>query len=378
MGFVLWYLMRMEPFTSLHIWLQDGKFDKPDRLFESVQKTWKSCSSNPADVKELVPEWYTTPEMFLNVNKFDFGSTQAGSKIDDIELPPWAKNAYDFVAKNREALESEYVSQNLHKWIDLIWGYKQRPPHAVDACNVFFHLTYSGAVDLKALKETDPQLYQKTTDQIDNFGQIPKQLFLKPHPCRQSLEEVNVDIWPIASTPVSILGCHTTLKGQITPAGYLSASYQMKKPKAIYSLGGYQVSNRPLIFVTCAWAMEKIITVDATQLLGLHGWQALKPHSRPLSYMFDLDEPSSRLLADTSLSLVAESSERTNPSNSTSILWPFASKLNKLRKVGVPFAYQKLATTYAASVSTRSMFGNGASVVESAASYERRENLRAK
>jgi hypothetical protein len=33
MGFVLWYLIRLEPFTSLHIWLQDGKFDKTDRSF---------------------------------------------------------------------------------------------------------------------------------------------------------------------------------------------------------------------------------------------------------------------------------------------------------------------------------------------------------
>ena len=35
-GFVLWYMMRLEPYTSLHIYLQDGKFDRPDRLFDSV------------------------------------------------------------------------------------------------------------------------------------------------------------------------------------------------------------------------------------------------------------------------------------------------------------------------------------------------------
>ena len=34
-GVVLHYLLRLEPFTSLSIALQSGKFDCPDRLFSS-------------------------------------------------------------------------------------------------------------------------------------------------------------------------------------------------------------------------------------------------------------------------------------------------------------------------------------------------------
>ena len=40
-------------------------------------------------------------------------------------LPPWAKDACDFVRQHRLALESEFVSANLHHWIDLVFGYKQ-------------------------------------------------------------------------------------------------------------------------------------------------------------------------------------------------------------------------------------------------------------
>ena len=33
------------------------------------------------------------------------------------------------------------MSERLHQWIDLIFGFKQRGPEAVKAHNVFYHLT---------------------------------------------------------------------------------------------------------------------------------------------------------------------------------------------------------------------------------------------
>ena len=65
---VLWYLIRLEPFTSLHIFLQDGKFDRPDRQFWSMKNTYNGCTTNDGDVKELVPEFFTVPQMFQNGN----------------------------------------------------------------------------------------------------------------------------------------------------------------------------------------------------------------------------------------------------------------------------------------------------------------------
>jgi hypothetical protein len=58
--------------------------------------------------------------------------------IKHVKLPPWANDAVDFLRKMREALESDYVSRNLHNWIDLIFGYKQRGQAAIDAdnCNI--------------------------------------------------------------------------------------------------------------------------------------------------------------------------------------------------------------------------------------------------
>ncbi|GMH79688.1 hypothetical protein TrST_g7911 [Triparma strigata] len=183
-GYVLYYLMRLEPYSRLALALQGGRFDKADRLFRSVSSSWRSASEeNLQDVRELIPEFFYLPEFLSNSNYFDFGNTQAGVPVHDVELPPWAKgDPQKFVMINRMALESEHVSKNLHKWIDLIFGYKQRGREAVAAQNTYVHLSYEGNVDVDSI--TDPLEREATIAQIHNFGQTPSRLERKPHPSR--------------------------------------------------------------------------------------------------------------------------------------------------------------------------------------------------
>ena len=47
-----------------------------------------------------------------------------------------------------QALECDYVSAHLHEWIDLIFGYKQQGPLAVEANNVFYYYYYESNVDI--------------------------------------------------------------------------------------------------------------------------------------------------------------------------------------------------------------------------------------
>jgi hypothetical protein len=69
---------------------------------------------------------------------------QSGQPVGDVELPPWAPSPAAFLATHRAALEAPSVSANLHHWLDLVFGHKQRGRAAVDADNVFRHLTYEG------------------------------------------------------------------------------------------------------------------------------------------------------------------------------------------------------------------------------------------
>ena len=183
------YLIRIQPFVHSYLLLQGGSFDHPDRLFYSIKGAWTSAScDNMTDVRELIPEFYYLPEFLVNQNGYDFGTRQgSGGTIDTVALPPWAKgDPKIFIAKHREALESDYVSQHLHQWIDLIFGHKQRGEAALEATNVFHHLSYHGAKDLDTIN--DPVERLATIGIIHNFGQTPHQVFQRPHPAKEEVK----------------------------------------------------------------------------------------------------------------------------------------------------------------------------------------------
>ncbi|XP_071511589.1 neurobeachin-like isoform X5 [Diadema antillarum] len=184
LGFTLMWLMRLEPYTTYFLNLQGGKFDHASRTFSSMATAWKNCQRDTSDVKELIPEFYYLPEMFCNSNGYRLGNLDDGSEVNDVILPPWAKSPEDFIRINRLALESEFVSCQLHQWIDLIFGYKQRGLDAVRSTNVFYYLTYEGSIDLESID--DPVMREAIENQIRSFGQTPAQLLTEPHPPRSS------------------------------------------------------------------------------------------------------------------------------------------------------------------------------------------------
>ncbi|XP_042027460.1 protein GFS12 isoform X4 [Salvia splendens] len=102
---------------------------------------------------ECIPEFYCDPHIFNSLH----------SGMPDLAVPSWAGTSEEFVKLHRDALESNRVSLQMHKWIDITFGYKMSGEAAIAAKNVM--------------------LPASTSNVPRSTGR--RQLFSQPHPPRQ-------------------------------------------------------------------------------------------------------------------------------------------------------------------------------------------------
>ena len=265
--YITHYMTRVFPYSCIMIELQGTKFDDPNRMFFNLNNSFKSSSTNKGDVRELIPEFFYLPEMFLNGNYFNMGirTDEDGlnpSYVHNVELPTCLnleqainksiisnknsdstlsncfitkgsckslniknnnlfdnnidydlnnyselKNinvfeksinssnfnidmyynnninpprntvvervaAYKFVICHKRILESEEISSKLNKWIDLIFGNKQRGKEAENAANLFIPSSYEHNISIENM-EYEEYTYNM---RLVEFGITPKQL----------------------------------------------------------------------------------------------------------------------------------------------------------------------------------------------------------
>ena len=201
---VFLWLIRTEPFTTLHIDLQSGKFDHSSRIFSSISEAFKMASSHVNDYRELIPEFFICADFLQNRNNFDLGKIN-NIPVNDVILPNWC-NEYDdleanpFISKatkftefiyiHRKALESQITSKSLNNWIDLIFGYKQRGKAADDNDNTFDPNLYENVWENNS--QNDPSKRAVIEAFLQHCGHIPNQLFTSPHPSKEFKTRQNV------------------------------------------------------------------------------------------------------------------------------------------------------------------------------------------
>ncbi|KAL9647151.1 hypothetical protein ABK040_004867 [Willaertia magna] len=142
------YLARRKSLTELKKYVRHNYEPKeyPSSMTRMYQWTPDEC----------IPEFYSDPNIFKSKHL----------DMEDLKIPFWASTPEEFIEKHRLALESEYVSLNLHHWIDLVFGYKLSGKYAIEAKNVM-------------LKKENNDLFPS------RFGFV--QLFDEPHPPRRIL-----------------------------------------------------------------------------------------------------------------------------------------------------------------------------------------------
>ena len=178
--YVSHFLSRIFPYSYVTIEIQGENFDDPDRLFISMEKTFESTSSLKDDVRELIPEFYTLPESFLNKNNLNFAQNRTDADnnliiINDVKLPLWSgNNPINFVVKLRRFLESNYTSMNINKWIDLIFGSNQRGEKAEENHNIFQAHSYEKNVKIDSILDND---MRNALMRQYEMGVTPSQIF---------------------------------------------------------------------------------------------------------------------------------------------------------------------------------------------------------
>jgi hypothetical protein len=132
------YLLRVFPYSFIAIEIQGDGFDDPNRLFYSIERTFNMISSLNGDLRELLPEFYYLPEMFMNINKIKFKKKESDLKIDNVEMPKEIRikeesnnndnnnniGCFKFVEFMKDYLEN--INLEVYNWLNLIFGNKQK------------------------------------------------------------------------------------------------------------------------------------------------------------------------------------------------------------------------------------------------------------
>ena len=196
-AYVIFYLMRINPFSNNMIKLQTNDFDVPNRQFSNIFSTLELCEKYNNN-RELLPDLFETPEIYYNINYNDFGKLKNKIRIHNIGFEPYAKNGIEFCydLKNRINNDTK-INENINLWIDFIFGVNQWSSNPTEnPLRVFNEYTYAQNVNIKKIitesrkkNLEESKIFDEIKNNVGfamNFGQCPFQILSEVHPKKES------------------------------------------------------------------------------------------------------------------------------------------------------------------------------------------------
>ena len=181
--YVSHYLIRLFPFTLTSLEIQKWEFDLPERLFFNLENSYYNSIREKSDVRELIPEFFYLPDLFNNINNFNFGYIlsdidRSKININNVILPDWAKNRSDIVVYVLRELLEGINKEKIFDWVNLIFGENQFGNNAANIYNIFLPYSY----EYWAHKKINNLCPDDDINDIKTYfelGVCPSQLFKK-------------------------------------------------------------------------------------------------------------------------------------------------------------------------------------------------------
>ena len=205
-SFLIYYLIRINPFTDNQITLQVNKFDVPDRQFNSIDEIQKILYST-SQPREVIPEFFISTEFFYNYNCNFFGlKNNTKFVINDLYNKNGFENPLEYVLNNEVLLESPKFKSQINFFFDNIFGVGQMG--GKENCNTFGKYSYQEMIDLnqkinkfkeqKMKYEEIKEKIERKSNKIISFGQTPFKLFEDKHPQwnpekKNTKDNINID-----------------------------------------------------------------------------------------------------------------------------------------------------------------------------------------
>ena len=205
-AYILFYLMRVNPFTNNMIRFQTNCFDIADRQYVDINQTIFLCQKMYNN-REMIPELFSIPEIYINLNDNDFGKQKEGLRVHNISFSPYCDNPIEFVYLIKDLINHNIeINNQINKWFDFIFGVNQlgnyssnknlsrKDKEALKLLRKFNSYCYGQFYNHKKMifeaqkhKKTNKQLYDDIRMNINisiNFGQCPYQLLNEAHPAK--------------------------------------------------------------------------------------------------------------------------------------------------------------------------------------------------